>query len=170
MQTRKLPTRKRLHELFKYDEVTGNLIRKISTSPNARVGDIAGYINNSGYVFVSADSAQYLGHRIIWKMQNGDMPVEMDIDHIDGDRKNNILDNLRTVSRRENSLNRKMTKFNTSGCVGVYWHKDRGKWCAGIMVKQKHLYLGIFSRKEEAIQVRKEAEVLHGFHLNHGTK
>ena len=79
-----------------------------------------------------------------------------------------MFSNLRQVTRVENLRNQKRYSNNTSGAVGVYWHKREKKWEAGIRVKGKYIFLGYFDDKEEAVAAREKAERRYGFHLNHG--
>jgi hypothetical protein len=64
--------------------------------------------------------------------------------------------------------NAKKPITNSSGYIGVNWHKSAKKWMAQIKVNRKNIYLGLFTNKEDAVEARKEAEVEHGFHKNHG--
>jgi len=89
------------------------------------------------------------------------------IDHISGDGTNNRWDNIRNVSRTGNSRNRRMNHNNSSGCAGVTWYPRYSKWLARIGFKGKKITLGYFEDLQEAISVRKNAEVEIGFHPNH---
>jgi len=107
----------------------------------------------------------HYAHRVIWRMQTGE--VADDVDHINGDRGDNRWANLRNVTRQENMRNRKLGRNNTSGFHGVkqaYW----GAWQAYIWKDCGSVCLGAFSTKEEAIAARKSAEAALGYHPNHG--
>ena len=91
----------------------------------------------------------------------------MEIDHIDGVRHNNEVENLRLVSSSENSKNTSKRADNTSGSVGVYLTRAK-KWAAQIGVSKNVIPLGTFADKDDAIAARKAAEVKYGFHQNHG--
>jgi hypothetical protein len=99
----------------------------------------------------------------------GDHP-EDEVDHIDGNGTNNIWNNLRAVTRADNAKNMRKSSANTSGVTGVVWIKRIKSWKSQIMVNGCCKYLGYFRSKEEAIAARKAAEVLYGFHENHGTE
>jgi len=135
-----------LHELFEYRD--GNLILKTNSTYNAKIGDIAGSIGNHGYKQVRINGKDYLIHRLIFMYFNGKFPKY--VDHIDNDRLNNRIENLRECSNQQNSFNSKIGKNNTSGIKGVSWSKNRNKWEAKIQVNRKTIHLGRFSDINEA--------------------
>ena len=93
-------------------------------------------------------------HRFILKCTSENI-----VDHINHNVLDNRKNNLRICGVRENSINKCKMSNNTSGITGVYWKKDRNKWGARIVVNGKCIYLGYFVNKEDAIKIRKEAEV-----------
>jgi len=107
-----------------------------------------------------------LAHRIIWAI-NYDIPPEL-IDHVDGNRANNRLSNLRSVTHRENGMNKVIPNTNTSGYIGVYWEVSLKKWRSQLNVRGKCIKLGCFDKLEDAVSARKFAAIEHGFHPNHG--
>jgi hypothetical protein len=118
-----------------------------------------------GYLQGRIDWVLLYAHRVIWKMETGLEPE--DIDHENGNRSDNRWVNLRDVSRTENMRNRMISSNNTSGHPGVSltkWHT----WKATIGVDNRTIVLGSFSSFDEAVAARKAAEVLHGYHQNHG--
>lgn len=120
-----------------------------------------------GYRIGSVFSKEVRAHRIILALLHGEWPKGM-VDHINGDRADNSLSNLRIVSPAENGRNARMPKRNTSGVVGVSWNTALGNWFGHIRFNGKTQYLGQFANKEDAIAARKAAEVRLGFHPNHG--
>lgn len=90
------------------------------------------------------------------------------IDHINGVRDDNRWCNLREVDEQGNARNQKMRSDNTSGQTGVSWHNSTGKWLSYIYVDGSRLDLGLFDSYSEAVKIRKEAELKHSFHINHG--
>lgn len=118
--------------------------------------------NHNGYFAGCLDWKQYLTHRIIWKMVYGEDPIE--IDHIDGNPKNNKIDNLRSVGRFEQTRNAKVRSDNTSGHAGIHWDRSRQKWTVSISDR----YAGRFENLDEAVAFRRRAERDHGYHPNHG--
>ena len=90
------------------------------------------------------------------------------IDHIDHDRQNNKIANLRIVTKQENSKNQSLRRTNTSGVNGVSWFARDGTWQVQITINGKNTGLGRFAKLEDAIAARANADRLHGFHANHG--
>ncbi len=89
------------------------------------------------------------------------------IDHIDNNRKNNNLINLRFATHSQNQQNRSMSKNNTSGFKGVSWNKNIMKWTAVIEVNYKTIRLGSFINKEDAINIRvQRAQQEFGEYIN----
>ncbi len=91
-----------------------------------------------------------------------------EIDHINGDRTDNRICNLRDVTSAGNSCNRRRQDRNTSGVTGVAWDKRASRWQARIGLNGKQKYLGYFDSLDEAVAARKAAELELGFHPNHG--
>jgi hypothetical protein len=102
-------------------------------------------------------------------LSNGEWPNGQ-VDHINGDRSDNRICNLRIVDSQQNCRNQKLRKTNATGTMGVYFHKLTGKWTAQIMQSGKRIHLGLFDTKEGAISARKLAEVGYGYHPNHGAR
>ena len=80
------------------------------------------------------------------------------IDHIDRNRLNNHISNLRYATTSQNAMNKSIQSNNTSGIVGVYFCKDKNKWRAVIKKDRNPIHLGYFETKEEAIEARSKAE------------
>lgn len=134
-------TQKRLRELFKYED--GFLIRIAKTSNNTKVGDIAGTsTDTTGYAVVRIDGATQKVHRMIWIYHNGKIEDKYIIDHKDKDKSNNKIENLRKVTKQENSFN--------SSAKGYYYHKKLKKWRAMIGINGKRKSLGCFETEAEA--------------------
>lgn len=122
--------------------------------------------NVSGYRQGSIFDRKALGHRVAWLMVNGEKPEQ--IDHINGDRSDNRLVNLRSVTHQENGRNQSLASSNTSGRCGVTRDKKWGKWMAFIRVDGRAMTLGRFVKFEDAVAAREQAETKYGFHKNHG--
>ena len=154
-------------KLFKYNPTTGILYWRSNRSPTVRCGDIAGTDHCKGYRSVQVNHNNYLVHRLIWLIIKGVWPKNQ-IDHIDHDRGNNKIDNLREATQTENQRNGCIQKNNTSGFVGVYWSKANKKWRAGICLNNKNMCLGYFIEKADAIAAREAANIKYNFLENHG--
>ena len=119
----------------------------------------------SGYLFVNLRSDNDIGRKSIHKMVALAFILNPEnkrcVDHIDHDKTNNNVNNLRYATDSENCQNRSITSKNTSGAVGVSFRSDINKWCANIRVNKKQKHLGFFVLKEDAIRVRQEAEIQH---------
>jgi len=152
-----------VRRLFRYDGQ--QLFWRERPSRNVDISKPAGRVGSNGYRGIKVSGKSYLAHRLIWLYFHGVWPRHQ-IDHIDHDRLNNRIENLRDT--KENGRNKSIPKNNTSGVVGIFWHKPSKKWQAQIRVDGKIVHLGWHLRKEDAIQARKEAERRYGFHPNHG--
>lgn len=167
-----------LKECFDYNPDTGSLKWKARDVSHFKTLNAASVWNSkyantevgtlkSGRKILSLDGKKHKVHRIIWIICHGQSP-ENHIDHINGNPEDNRLENLRDVTNAENHKNRKIPKTNTSGVHGVSWYKRKQKWQAMIRTSGGHLHLGYFDSLDEAAKARKEAEKLHGYHVNHG--
>jgi hypothetical protein len=122
------------------------------------------------YLYISISRKKYLAHRVAWALQTGQWPKHQ-IDHVNGDGEDNRWVNLREVTNSENHKNSPRQANNTSGVTGVSFNRSQKKWQAYIHTTgRKMVHLGFFARLEDAVRVRKEAEIAHGYHENHGRK
>lgn len=155
-------TEKRLREVLNYDPKTGVFRWRVSKARSVKVGEIAGHVNDRGYVKITLDRATYRAHRLAWLYVYGKWPSEH-IDHINGITDDNRISNLRQATRAQNMHNSRRPKNNTSSFKGVYWRKDRSKWAAMIGICRKRIFLGYFDCKHEAYAAYcKAAEKHHG--------
>lgn len=169
-----------LRELLRYDPETGLLYwlkrpssmfgggvqnpKSSAAAWNAKwAGSEAFTAVSNGYKYGRIFMANYSAHRVIWTLVHGEWP-DADIDHISGDRSDNRLVNLRSVSHRDNCRNMTRSDANKSGVTGVMWDRHRGKWSAAIGGTK----LGRFESKSAAISARRMAEKENGYHQNHG--
>lgn len=162
LRSKPLPTRTYLRECFEYDPMSGVAIwleRPIDHFDSYRAyrmwnGKFAfGRVGNlhkiTGYYHTSLNGEQYTVHRLVWKWWYGTDPLE--IDHIDRNRINNSIINLKNVTNYENTQNRTLSSNNTSGYPGVTYDYNSYKWVARAYYKGKRIALGYHNTIEEAI-------------------
>lgn len=141
----------RLRYLFDYDRETGLATRLVTVATNARVGDVAGSVQSSGHLIVWIDGRSYLVHRVVWAIHYGKWPTDQ-IDHVNGIKTDNRISNLREATHAENMRNRGMLRSNTSGVIGVCWHKASQKWQAYIRSGFRIWHLGLFDDLDRAAE------------------
>jgi len=156
-------TQARLKELLHYCPDTGAFTWRINRGRNAKVGQIAGTFNR-GYVMIKIDGKSYGAHRLACLYSVGKLPEE--VDHSNGDKSDNKLNNLLFVDHAKNMKNLPKQKRNKTGVTGV--GVLRGYYQANIRVNRKLLYLGFYADFFEAVCARKSAELKYNFHPNHG--
>lgn len=136
---------------------------------NTRIaGKKAGGVSAQGYVEIQIKGSRYKAHRLAWCLIHGDIPTEMQVDHINHDRTDNRIDNLRLVNNQGNQKNSSLRKDNIGGRTGVTWHSSNKRWIAYIRENGKHKHLGSFVEFSDAVIAREEAQSRLGFHKNHG--
>lgn len=159
-------TKERLDELLEYFPDTGIFRWKKKASRSTVIGSVAGYIKkDDGYVYIYIDRKLRFAHRLAILHATGSFSDGV-VDHINHNKSDNRLENLRVVHQSINARNRPMQRNNTSGYTGVVYHKDVKKWQARI--NRKHI--GIFDDIESAAAAVTYARKQCGFHDNHGTR
>ena len=144
-----LLTAMRLRELLSYDPETGVFTRLVKAAQRVRVGDIAGHKAPTGYWVIKIDNVSYRAHRLAWFYMTEAWPAA-DIDHIDGNKANNRIANLRDVTRSVNVQNAKRARSsNKSGFLGVSQHES-GFQAAIRTENGKRHYLGTYQTPELA--------------------
>lgn len=160
--------------LVNYEPETGSMVWKArdrSKRWNSRyAGRECGSLKKNGYrairIKVGARFYDILTHRLAWFIVYGDVPIY--IDHVNQDRSDNKISNLRNVSSSINHRNKKLSTRNTSGCIGVSWNKALGKWHVSHRIEGKDFHLGYFSDLEEAKTVSKNFRIANNFTSIHG--
>lgn len=148
------PTLAVVRRIFDYDPASGKFRFKESRGRRA-AGSLAGYVKSDGYRMVSVEGRWCYAHRLAWFYAHGEWP-EAEIDHVNGDRDDNRIANLRPATRSENMR-------NVRGAKGWHWHSRAGKWQALIRADGKRKYLGAFATEAEAkAAYEKAAAELHG--------
>jgi hypothetical protein len=128
-------TKSELKELLNYDKDTGIFTWKKRTSNRLKVGSVAGNNNNSGYIELKVTGIRFLAHRLAWLYEHGELPKL--IDHINGNRSDNRICNLRPASYAENVYNSKIRSDNKSGVRCVSWNNRSNKWEVRIKLNGK---------------------------------
>ena len=145
----------------------GKLYWKVARGKK-RIGDRAGNGSIRGYRYVMLDGKNYLEHRVVWRIVNGAWPAG-ELDHINGVRDDNRIENLREATNQQNQFNRKSEKDSSSQYKGVSWYKLSKKWRAYYQHKGKLYHLGLYETEEEAAEAyRKATEHLHKEYANYG--
>ena len=146
--------------LSAFDYQDGNLIRK-SGRVN-EIGQIAGCVHKgTGYIHVKIKAKAHKAHRLVFLYHHGYLPDF--VDHIDGDKTNNKIENLRAATKEENCRNQKIRSTNKSGYKGVKWVEHCKKWQVEVCKNYKQLRFGMYEDLELAGLVAIEAtELIHG--------
>lgn len=162
-------TQNTLQKFLNYSPATGEFTWKLRVSPATPLGKPAGSVYgtlpDAGYVQIMLFGKTYQAHRLAWLYTYGTFP-EKQIDHIDHNRTNNALSNLRESDQHTNMKNKTLYRTNSSGYAGVEPHGSN--WKARIGVDGTKVLLGVFCTFEEAVAARKAAEKLLNYHKNHG--
>lgn len=169
-----------LHALLAHDPVSGTLLwkhRPIELFVNLHAYSVwnTRYSNKRALYCLNRDGRAHgklLGKyvyrsRVIWAMEFGSWPSGV-IDHIDGNRSNDSIVNLRDCDTKTNSRNLKTPTHNKSGHIGVFWNTQKAKWAVTIKVNRRNIHLGFFDDFSLACAARKMSEKHYGFHQNHG--
>ena len=149
-----------LKDRLHYDPITGIFTNKEDL--NTPIGRVS-----RGYMYIRLLGETYSSHRLAFLYMTGEFPPE-EVDHINRDRLDNRWENLRPVSHSENNRNKRINRNNTSGKMGVVWHKRKQRWEARISDNHIRKCLGYFDSLDDAIAAREKAERELGYHENHG--
>lgn len=188
MTNRALPSPEILRQLLRYETEAGKLYL-LPRGAEWFNGSTPGYVesarrwwnekfagkeafhnpNAKGYLTGRLLGRYFQAHRVVWAFHTGRWPIDQ-IDHIDGNRANNRIENLREVDNSANQKNGSIPSTNKSGIVGVHFSPTHHRWRAYISIDRKKVHLGTFPDKESAIAARRAAEAHGGYHPNHGKR
>ena len=158
-------TQAQLKEIFNY--VNGELYWKVRPSNFVDLSKPAGSINNDGYRSISVRRERYQAHRLVYIYHHGFYPIMLD--HINNNRSDNRIENLREATARQNGMNKVTGSNNTSGVKGVHFCKSTKKWKSVIRSNGKRLTIGYFTNISDAKDaVTGARRVLHGEFANDG--
>jgi hypothetical protein len=149
----------RARELFNYCPETGQLTWKVM---DGRKRNPVGTRSHYGYLVVNVDGVQVKAHRIVWAICNGP-PGDFLVDHINRNKADNRIENLRLCTNAQNLRNQSPVSKKKGKPVGVRWLTRRNKWAARITFNGTEIHLGCFNSQEEAAAARLAAAYkLHG--------
>lgn len=170
------PSQEYIKSILKYDAKSGLFTWKprvnYSQTWNKRYANKpAGSLKvDSGYVLICIDYSLYRAHRLAIIYQYGDCECQ-EVDHINGNRSDNRISNLRVATRNQNRRNTKIPNNNSTKIMGVSWDKSRGRWQTYINPSDRNrISLGRYDDFFEACCVRRSAEVKYNYHENHGKR
>lgn len=143
----------RLLQLFLYDPLSGIFTRRVTTGSRSKAGDVAGSVNNRGYLRISIDGKHYACHILAWFYVNGEWP-KSELDHDDRVKTNNRIGNLVESTHSQNMQNVGIRKDNTSGFRGVHFDSGVKKYRTSAMVDGSRVSLGCFDSAESAHKAR----------------
>jgi len=152
-----------LKENLHYEPTTG-LFTWVKGRSGTKIGNIAGTLNKDGYINIKINCKRYKAHRLAWLYVNGSMPESL-IDHINGNKNDNRICNLREATQKQNMRNQSNPqKGNKSGYLGVSFKKEGSKYAANIRINGKNKHLGYFAAAKDAHEVYLKAKKeLHSF-------
>jgi HNH endonuclease len=149
----------RLNELLKYDPDTGIFTWINNMGKRVKAGSKTGCLHHTGYLQSRIDGKNYLCHRLAWLYVYGEFP-ELNLDHIDSNKTNNCIANLREVTQAQNCQNLKKSR-GSSGFLGVSLDPIRkNRWKSSIKLNGKSKHLGWYKTPEQAHEVYKSAKLL----------
>lgn len=178
MAIKHLPSPSELRQLLNYDAEAGGLTwlkrprelfrleRDWKRWNTCFAGKVAGTKMSTGYLVFRCFDTLIYAHRAAWAIVNGEWPTD-DIDHINGMRDDNRLENLRSVPHVLNQRNLRLPPNTGTGVVGVYRMRN-GKYRAIIGSRGNTIHLGYFESISEGQEARSRAEADLGYHVNHG--
>ena len=151
-----LPPIPELRRMLAYRSDGVLIWKRVQRHSGRKPGNVAGCINSLGYWRIGISNVNYRAHRIVWAIIKREDPLGLQIDHINGNRLDNRIENLRKATPSQNQRNRKNTK-------GYNFHKNQKKWNACIQINGRMKHIGCFDTEEQAREAYLRAkEKLHG--------
>lgn len=144
-------------KILDYDPKTGIFKWKVNRKGNAKAGSPAGWCRKDGYIALGVRGKEYLAHRLAWAFQFNFIPENMQIDHVNGNRSDNRIKNLRLASHAENCRNSKVRKHSKTGIKGV--QKRGNKWHVRIRFNKQEKWVGSYNSPEEASAAYERAAI-----------
>lgn len=154
-----------LLERLCYDPETGKINWKVDHGGREALCGL----HQLGYLYGRVYKKAFYAHRVAWLLHYGDWP-EGEIDHINGNRADNRLCNLRDIPKDVNAKNKRMSSRNKTGYNGVCFNKRNGKYLVQVGSKGFKKFSAHYETLDEAVRVRREKEAEFGYHVNHGSR
>lgn len=153
MKPKQLPPLEILDQKFIYIPEVGKL--KYRKKPSGTSSEFAGTITSNGYTAVLVLGEAYKAHRVAWALYYRELPgIHLVIDHINGSKSDNRIENLRLVTQSDNMMNGQLRSDNTSGFRGVCWCKARKRWHVIVSINRRRITIGRYINLEDAITAR----------------
>ena len=149
-------TAKQVRDMFSYDRVTGVFTSRGGGQGRRPVGKRLGYLTELGYGMLNIGNKAYPAHRVAWLYVYGEWPAG-EVDHIDMDRANNRIANLRLVDRAQNVRNRAGANRNNKLGVRGVKRLPSGRFQARVTKNREAMYLGVFDTVKDARDAVTEA-------------
>ncbi len=150
-------------EKLLYNQEKGIFTWNYDGTRGVKAGDVAGSKTKDGYIMLSVGGKKILAHRVAWLFVYGEFPYG-NIDHINRNKSDNRIANLRNANHEQNAQNRLKNSRNTSGYKGVTWHKRDQKWQSAITIKRKVIHLGYYQDPQDAYSAYIEASKKYQSH------
>lgn len=148
---RPLPPAARVRELLRYDPETG----RFTWRSGPKIGSEAGS-RGGRYAQIMIGKKNYLAHRLAWLYVHGYVPPQ-EVDHVNGNPRDNRIENLRLASKSQNAQNQRRSAKNSSGHKGVSWSRHKQRWRAAIKVGSRSIHLGYFRDPARAAEAYRHA-------------
>ena len=159
MPTKTKPIPEEIKDYLSYNPETGELTWKKAPRFNINKGSKAGTIDKYGHLKLSFKGKKYFAHRVAYYLYHGNLDTKLVVDHINHNKTDNRIENLRAVTKQGNTCHQSQLK-------GAYQY--RGKWCASIKLNYKNKHLGTFNTEEEAREAYLQAKrVYHSETCSH---